>query len=86
MCLLDGSKSSLNDKPIRGCQAVCILLEGGPNSALTVYTSLQNSVACVIAAKSGRAADIIAYAKENCKYRKYVGIKRTPDKLTLFIQ
>ena len=60
--------SESSEKRKTGCQAVCILLEGGPNSAETLYSSLAKKVPCVVASNSGRASDIITYAKENTKY------------------
>ncbi|PIO15819.1 hypothetical protein AB205_0199650, partial [Aquarana catesbeiana] len=39
---------------------VCVVLEGGPGTLDTIYSSMCNNTPCVIVEGSGRVADIIA--------------------------
>ena len=41
---------------------VCIVVEGGPNSIKQVCEAVEEGTPVVVAAKSGRAADVLAFA------------------------
>ncbi|KAG9271648.1 transient receptor potential cation channel subfamily M member 2-like [Astyanax mexicanus] len=40
---------------------VCVVLDGGPGTLNTIYSSMMNSTPCVILEGSGRVADVIAH-------------------------
>ena len=48
-----------------------LVLEGGPGTLETVHQSIKNNTPAVIVKGSGRAADILAYAYQNCVERDF---------------
>ncbi|KAI4893011.1 hypothetical protein NFI96_027337 [Prochilodus magdalenae] len=43
---------------------VCVVLDGGPGTLNTIYSSMMNSTPCVILEGSGRLADVIAHVAD----------------------